>query len=63
MIKTPTQLRSEAACRTVLKNLERRGFEAFYCADKSAALAKALELIPASDVVSWGGSVTIQEIG
>lgn len=29
MAKTPTQLRSEAACKTVLKNLERRGFEAF----------------------------------
>ena len=38
MAKTPTQLRSEAACKTVLKNLERRGFEAFYCSDKPAAL-------------------------
>ena len=36
MAKTPTQLRSEAACKTVLKNLERRGFEAFYCSDKPA---------------------------
>ena len=42
MTKTPTQLRSEAACKTVLKNLERRGFEAFYCSDKSAALDKAV---------------------
>lgn len=63
MAKTPTQLRSEAACKTVLKNLERRGFEAFYCSDKPAALDKALELISEDDVVSWGGSVTIQEIG
>lgn len=63
MTKTPIQLRSAAACKTVLKNLERRGFEAFYCEDKKAALAKVLELIPAGDVVSWGGSVTLQEIG
>ncbi|MCC8159598.1 MAG: lactate utilization protein [Phascolarctobacterium sp.] len=63
MTKTPIQSRSEAACKTVLKNLERRGFEAYYCEDKAAALAKALELIPAEDVVSWGGSVSIQEIG
>ena len=42
MAKTPTQLRSEAACKTVLKNLERGGFEAFYCSDKPAALDKAL---------------------
>ena len=61
MAKTPTQLRSEAACKTVLKNLERRGFEAFYCSDKPAALDKALELISEDEVVSWGGSVTIQE--
>lgn len=63
MTKTPIQLRSAAACKTVLKNLERRGFEAFYCEDKKAALAKVLELIPVGDVVSWGGSVTLQEIG
>ena len=63
MTKTPIKSRSEAACKTVLKNLERRGFEAYYCEDKAAALAKALELIPAEDVVSWGGSVSIQEIG
>lgn len=54
MAKTPTQLRSEAACKTVLKNLERRGFEAFYCSDKPAALDKALELISEDDVVSVG---------
>lgn len=63
MLKNPIQLRSEAACKTVVKNLTRRGFEAFYCENKSAALAKALELIPSEAVVSWGGSVTLDEIG
>ncbi len=43
--------------------LEKRGFAAYYCADKAAALAKALELIPETDVVSWGGGVSMDEIG
>lgn len=48
---------------TMLKALESRGFEAYYCANKEEALAKALEMIPESDVVSWGGSITIDQIG
>lgn len=55
--------RNAALGATVVKNLQRRGFEAYYCADREAALAKALELIPESDVVSWGGSSTIAQIG
>ena len=57
------KMRSAALGAAVVKKLELRGFEAYYCADKEEALAKALELIPASDVVSWGGSATIAEIG
>lgn len=63
MEKTPAQKRSEAVCNTVVKNLQKRGFDAYYCADKASALAQALELIPEGDVVSWGGSVSIDEIG
>lgn len=55
--------RNAAMGATVVKNMQRRGFEAYYCADKEEALAKALELIPETDVVSWGGSATIAEVG
>lgn len=48
---------------SVVKNLQKRGFEAYYASTKEEALAKALELIPENDVVSWGGSVTLAEIG
>jgi L-lactate utilization protein LutB len=41
----------------------KRYFEAFYCPTKEAALEKALSLIPKDDVISWGGSVSINEIG
>lgn len=56
-------MRNAACGATVVKNLQRRGFDAYYCADKKAALAKALELIPETDVVAWGGSVTLAEVG
>lgn len=55
--------RNAAMGAAVVKNMQRRGFEAYYCADKEEALAKALELIPETDVVSWGGSATIAEVG
>ena len=56
-------MRNAACGATVVKNLQRRGFDAYYCADKEAALAKALELIPETDVVAWGGSLTLAEVG
>lgn len=56
-------LRNAALGQSLVAKMEKRGFDAYYCADKEAALTKALELIPETDVVSWGGSSTIAEIG
>jgi len=55
--------RNELYGATVAAALQKRNMEAYYCPDKASALAKALELIPEEDVVSWGGSVSIAEIG
>lgn len=55
--------RNELLGSTLVSRLKRRGFEAYYCAAKEAALRQALSLIPAGDTVSWGGSVSIDEIG
>ena len=59
----PVKAHNDLLGATLKANLEKRGFEAYYCEDKATALAKALELIPETDVVSWGGSVSIQELG
>lgn len=59
----PVKLRSEALGKTVAERLKKRHFEAYYVSNADAARAKVLELIPAGDVVSWGGSVTLSEIG
>jgi L-lactate utilization protein LutB len=53
----------ELSAVKIIKNLESRKFEAFYCKDKDEAVEKAMSLIPEKSSVSWGGSVTIHEIG
>ena len=47
----------------VVENLKKRNFEAYYCATKEEAAQKALSLIPQGDVVSWGGSITLDQLG
>lgn len=60
---TPFEKRNKILAETVIKNFEKRGFAAYYCADKNEALSKAVSLIDSNDVVAWGGSMTISEIG
>ena len=43
--------------------MKKRGFDAYYVSTAEEARAKALELIPEGSTVSWGGSVTIDQIG
>lgn len=47
----------------LVKNLKSRHFDAYYCATKEDALAKALELIPEGATVGWGGVMSAHEIG
>ena len=47
----------------LVQNLHGRHFDAYYCDSKQDALAKALELIPETDLVSWGGAMSAQQIG
>lgn len=47
----------------LVKNLQNRHFEAYYCSTKEEALQKALSLIPAGNSIGWGGTVTCQQIG
>lgn len=60
---TPRELYYEKRGRILVKNLQSRHFEAYYCADKEQARKKALELIPEGAVVGWGGAMSCQQIG
>lgn len=43
--------------------LEKRGFEAYYCESKAEAAEKVISLIKPGASVSWGGSVSVKELG
>ena len=43
--------------------LNKRRFEAYYCSTAAEAAEKVLELTPKTDVVSWGGAMTVDELG
>ncbi|MCI6855270.1 MAG: lactate utilization protein [Firmicutes bacterium] len=55
--------RYDKAGPVVAEAMRKRGFEAYYVSTAEEAREKALELIPENSVVSWGGSMTIDEIG
>lgn len=55
--------RNELVAHRVIKMLQARHHEAYYAADKDAALRLALSLIPEGSVIGWGGGRSIQEIG
>lgn len=56
-------MRNEVLGKRVVKALESRNMEAYYVKTKEEALEKALELIPEGSSVSWGGTMSAQEIG
>ena len=60
---TPKEMYYEKRGQALVKNLQSRHFEAYYCANKEEALKKALELIPEGSSVGWGGTQTCQQIG
>lgn len=60
---TPKELYFEKRGKLLVKNLQSRHFDAYYCANKEEALAKALELIPAGASIGWGGVLSAQQIG
>lgn len=59
----PQNAFTAALARTTVKNLQRRNFEAYYCPDKTAALQNALQFISKYMLVSWGDSLTLEQLG
>lgn len=53
----------DKAGKALVKALKNRHFDAYYCKTKDEALKTALNIIPTCDSVSWGGSITIEQIG
>ena len=60
---TPTEIRNERLAAKLIKNLERRHFEAHYCHTAEDIIAKVKSIIPEGSSITWGGSMSIRDIG
>ena len=60
---TPQELRNERLAKTVIKNLQRRHMEGFYCPTAEEAKQKVSELIGDGSSVTWGGTMTVRDMG
>lgn len=58
-IKEGYKVKSE----TIIKNLQRRNMEGYYVETKEDAVEMVMSMIKQDDVVGWGGSWTIDELG
>ena len=53
----------ENTANTIIKNLNKRQMNGYYCPDTESARKKVLELLPEGASVGWGGSMTLNETG
>ena len=60
---SPKQRNYENLADGLIEKFNMRGMEGYYCATKEEALATAMRLLTPGCSVSWGGSVTLSEIG
>ena len=60
---TPREQRNERLAKTIIKNLQRRHIEGFYCATAEEAVRKVSELIEDGSSVTWGGTMTVRDLG
>ena len=47
----------------LVKNLQKRHFEAYYCTTREAALKQVLSLMPEGSTVGWGGAISAAQVG
>lgn len=60
---TPLEIRNNLLGEKLVKNLKRRNIEAFYCPTAQEAVSKVMDLIADGSSVTWGGSMTVRDLG
>ena len=60
---TPTEQRNERLGAKMVKQLQHRHFEAYYCATAEEARQRVNDLIPDGSSVTWGGTMTVRDMG
>ena len=57
------KMRNDLLGKKVVNALNERHFEAYYEPDSKSAVKRVLSLMPEGSSISWGGSMTIEDIG
>ena len=52
-----------ATSKTIIKNLEKRGMDGYFCETSTDAVKLVKELVPAGSSIGWGGTETFSETG
>lgn len=60
---TPNKIYNALLAQKLITEFEKRNISGFYCESKEAATQLALDMIPKGSSVSWGGSLTLNELG
>ena len=60
---TPKETRNQRLAEHLIKQLKRRNIEACYCPTAAEAVKKVSEQIADGSSVTWGGSMTIRDMG
>lgn len=60
---TPLQSSYKNQAQTIIKALEKRNINGYYFETKEDARNFALQMVEDDSLVSWGGSMTLQELG
>lgn len=56
-------IRNERLAEVVIQQMKRRHINAYYCTNSADAIKQVQELIPEGSSITWGGSLTIREMG
>ena len=60
---TPTEQRNLLIADNLIKNLKRRHIQAYFCPTAAEAVDQVMQLIDTDNTVTWGGSMTIRDMG
>ena len=60
---SPKEIAKQNLANTIIKNMEKKNLEAYYCATSKEAVEKALSLMPEGASITWGGAESIKECG
>lgn len=60
---SPIEQRNSLLAAHLVKQLKQRHYEAIYCATSAEAVKAIVDMIPDGSSVTWGGSMTIRDMG